>query len=485
MNASVFQIRKKYKEHPKYRQKKIVDNMAFFTLGKYKEVLRISLPLVLSMGATTVMEFTDRIFLGRYSMDALAASMPAGITSFLFTSFFIGTIGYVNVFIAQYIGANDNKGVGASLWQGIYFSIFGAILMALIALPAVKLFAFIGHDLEIQKLEVIYFRILCYGTGASILGTTLSCFYSGRGLTRNVMLVHAIGTLFNIPLDYAIINGVWGFPELGIQGAALATVMSWILIAFIFIILVFKKKYNERFGVWKFRRFNPELFMRLMKFGIPGGVQFFLDILAFTFFILIVGRLGKQELAVTNLVMSINSLSYMPMFGFSMGVSTLVGQAMGGGKPDSAVIAANSTAHIALAYVFGLVLLFVFFPIPLIKIFLPTDLAPADLNGIIDMGTILLRFVAAYLFFDAINVIYMGVLKGAGDSRFIMLSMGLASVFFLFIPVWVGVTNFGLGLYFSWTCITIYIFMLCLIIFTRFYKGKWKTIRIIEQNSET
>jgi len=356
---------------------------------------------------------------------------------------------------------------------------FGAFIMALIGLFAVKLFAIIGHDPEIQRLEVIYFRIICYGTGASILGTTLSCFYSGRGLTKNVMLVHMVGMLFNIPLDYAIINGVWGFPELGIQGAAIATVMSWILILFIFIILVFKKKYNEKFGVWKARQFNPELFMQLMKFGIPGGVQFFLDILAFAFFILIVGRLGKQELAVTNLVMSINSLSYMPMFGFSMGVSTMVGQAMGGRKPDSAVTAANSTAHIALSYVFVLILLFVFFPTPLIKIFLPTDLALADLNNILSMGTILLRFVAAYLFFDSINLIYMGVLKGAGDSRFIMWSMGLAAVFFLFIPVWVGVTKFGMGLYYSWTCITIYLFMLCLIIFTRFYKGKWKTIRMI------
>jgi len=455
--------------------------MTFFIPNRYKEILRISLPLVLSMGATTVMEFTDRIFLGRYSLDALAASMPAGITSFLFTSFFIGTAGYVNVFIAQYIGANDNKSVGASLWQGIYFSIFGAVCMAFLALTAVKLFAFIGHAPEIQKLEVIYFRILCYGTGAGILGTTLSCFYSGRGLTRNVMLVHIIGTLFNIPLDYAIINGVWGFPELGIQGAALATVMSWILIASIFIVLIFNKKHNECYSVWDARQFNPKLFMRLMKFGIPGGVQFFLDILAFTFFILIVGRLGKQELAVTNLVMSINALSYMPMFGFSMGVSTLVGQAMGAGKPNSAVIAANSTAHIALIYVFGLILLFVFFPTPLIKLFLPTDMAPADLKVIIDMGIILLRFVAAYLFFDSINMIYMGVLKGAGDSMFIMWSMSLATIFFLFIPVWIGVTNFGMGLYFSWTCITIYLFMLCLIIFTRFYKGKWKTIRILEQ----
>ncbi len=459
--------------------------MTFFPIDKYKEILRISLPLVMSMGATTVMEFTDRIFLGRYSMDALAASMPAGITSFLFTAFFLGTAGYVNVFIAQHIGAKDNKGVGASLWQGIYFSVIGALLMALIGLTAVKLFAFIGHDPEIQKLEVIYFRILCFGTGASILGATLSCFYSGRGLTKNVMLVHMVGTVFNIPLDYAVINGVWGLPELGIKGAALATVMSWILIASIFIVLVFKKKYNDQYGVWSIRRFNPKLFMRLMKFGLPGGVQFFLDILAFSFFILIVGRLGKQELVVTNMVMSINSLSYMPMFGFSMGVSTLVGQAMGAGKPSTAVTAANATAHIALSYVSALILLFVFFPIPLIKLFLPADLAPADLNSIIYMGIILLRFVAAYLFFDSINIIYMGVLKGAGDSRFIMWSMGLAAVCFLFIPVWTGITFFGMGLYFSWTCITIYLFSLCLIIFTRFYQGKWKTMRIIEQNDKT
>jgi MATE family multidrug resistance protein len=104
----------------------------------------------------------------------------------------------------------------------------------------------------------------------------------------------------------------------------------------------------------------------------------------------------------------------------------------------------------------------------------------ADLNSILDMGTILLRFVAAYLLFDSVNIVYMGVLKGAGDSRFIMWSMGIAAVLFLFIPVWFGVTWFGMGLYFSWTCITIYLFMLCLMIFTRFYRGRWKTIRMIQ-----
>jgi len=447
---------------------------------QYKKVIRISFPLVVSMGATTIMEFTDRVFLGNYCLDALAASTPAGITSFLFTSFFIGVAGYVNVFIAQYTGAKNKAGVGASLWQGIYFSLIGAMFMSLLALTAVPLFSFIGHAPEVQKLEVIYFRILCFGTGASLAGVTLSCFYSGRGITRAVMLINITGTLFNIPLDYALINGAWIFPELGIKGAAIATVTSWSLIASIFGILIFNKKNNERFQVWNKRKFDPDLFWRLMKFGLPGGAQFFMDVLAFTFFILIVGRLGRQELAVTNIVMSINALSYMPMFGFSMGVSILVGQAMGGGRPDSAARAAAATTHIALAYVFLLTLVFVFFPQPLITLFLPEETPAVQMESIMAMGTILLRFVAAYLFFDSLNIIYTGALKGAGDTKFIMVCMGFGSVVFLFVPVWFGVVTFGLGLYYAWTCITVYLFVLCLMICGWFFNGRWKTIKLFE-----
>ena len=109
------------------------------------------------------------------------------------------------------------------------------------------------------------------------------------------MLINMGGTLFNIPLDYAMINGAWGFPELGIMGAGLATVAAWGFIAISFSILIFTKKNNNKYQVWSNRRFNPELFMRLMKFGIPGGAQFFMEILVFTFFILMVGRLGKKR----------------------------------------------------------------------------------------------------------------------------------------------------------------------------------------------
>ncbi len=452
---------------------------------RYKDVIRVSLPLVLSMGATTVMEFTDRVFLGQYSLDALAAATPAGITSFLFSAFFLGVAGYVNVFIAQYTGAGDRSGIAASLWQGIYFSLFGTLFMALLALTAVPVFSMIGHAPKIQQLEIIYFRILCLGTGASIMGATLSSFYSGRGFTRTVMWINIAGTLLNIPLDYALINGAWGFPELGIKGAGIATVAAWIFIMLAFAILIFNKKNNRKFQIWNNRAFNPGLFLRLMKYGIPGGAQFFLEILAFTFFILIVGRIGTTELAVTNLVLSINGLCYMPMFGFSVGVSTLVGQAMGKQMPEDAVNTARSTAHIAMIYVGLLILLFIFFPAPLIELFLPKTLDMQERYAIIRMGTVLLKFVALYLFFDSFVVVFTGVLKGAGDSQFIMWSMIGTGILFLFIPVWAGVQGFGMGLYFSWSCITLYLCILFIVIMFRYKSGKWKEIRIIEPSSES
>lgn len=427
-----------------------------------------------------VMEFTDRVFLGNYSLNSLAAATPAGISGFLFASFFLGVAGYVNVFIAQYSGAGDKKGVGASLWQGIYFAILGTFFMSLLAMAAVPIFSTIGHAPDIQKLEVIYFRTLSLGAGANIIGATLSCFYSGRGFTRTVMVIQTAGTIFNIPLDYALINGKWGFPELGIQGAAISTVCSWILIASIFAVLIFNRKNRLEFHLFDNLSFNPELFMRLMKYGIPGGVQFALDIMVFTFFILMVGRLGKEELAVSNLVLSINGLSYMPMWGFSIGVSTLVGQAMGRKRPQDAVVAARSTAHIALIYVFLLILIFLLTPEPLIQLFLPGDLTLAEKEPLIKMGTILLRFVSLYLFFDSIVIIYTGALKGAGDSRFIMLSIISVSIIFLFIPVWFGINRFGMGLYFSWGCITSYLLVLFIMVIIRYNSGKWKELKIIE-----
>ena len=430
-----------------------------------------------------VMEFTDRVFLANYSLESIAAALPAGIAAYLFISFFAGTAGYVNVFIAQYTGAGALHRVGAALWQGIYFGIISGAIIAGLYFFAEPLFQLSGHAVDVQRLEVIYFRILCLGAVTMILGSGLSCFYSGRGQTRPVMIIYMIVTLINIPLDYALINGIWIFPELGILGAGIATVISWTAVAVIFGVMIFTRENDRIYAVRKQSQFDPELFRRLLKFGMPGALQFSMDIFGFTFFVFMVGRIGNIELAVSNIVLSIDSLAFMPLMGFSMGTSTLVGQALGRNRPQEAVSVTRATIHIVLVYMFFLVLLFVFAPQILLDLFRPDNLSIDSFAAMRTIGVNLLRIVSCYLFFDALYMICIGVLKGAGDTRFIMWSVTLVSLFAMILPIYVGIVYFERGIYFAWICLTLFVFLLFVMSFGRYLQGRWKHMRVIEKDA--
>ncbi|MEZ4528257.1 MAG: MATE family efflux transporter [Desulfobacterales bacterium] len=445
---------------------------------QYREVLRVSLPLVAGTSTTMIMEFTDRVFLSHYSLAAIAAAMPGGVAAFLFISFFMGIAGYVSVFIAQYTGAGERKRVGSALWQGIWFSLLSGLCTAALWFIAVPLFRTGGHAPEVQAAEVVYFRILCLGGVCNILQICLSSFYSGLGKTRAVMVISIMGMALNIPLDYALINGIWIFPELGIAGAGIATVSAWGFMAGLFAFFIFTRKNDRNFGVLTNRRFEKELFVRLIRFGGPGGMQFSMDIFAFTFFVFMVGRIGWQELAVTNMVFSVNSLAFMPMFGLSMGTSILVGQAIGRNRSDEAVSVTRSTLHIAWAYTFVMGLIFLFLPEHTLSLFGTGSGEQAD--GIEKTGVILLRFVTCYIFFDANYMVVIGALKGAGDTRFIMWTLGTLSLIVMVLPVWMGIVHFGAGLYYAWACCTFFIFSLCCVSVWRYRQGKWKAMRVIE-----
>ena len=449
----------------------------------YRDVLSISVPLVASMGAITLMQFTDRIFLANYSMEAISAALPAGIASFSAISFFMGVANYVNPFVAQYTGANAPARVGASLWQGIYFSLMSAALLASLYFVSGPLFRLIGHPPRIQELEVRYFNILTLGAGLVIMGSAMSCFYTGRGLTWTVMVVNLLGAAVNIPLDYCLINGYGPFPRMGIVGAGIATVSAYSTIVAVLAVLIFSKKNRVRFGTWANRSFDKQLFGRLMRYGAPSGVQFFLEIFGFTFFIQMLGRLGQTELAVSNIVLSIESLSFTPMVGFHIGTATLVGQAIGAGKPEDAVVATTSALHITLLYMMFVSSIFLFVPEPLLHLF---DLGHGNGGGaeMTHVGVVLLRFVAVFCLFDSLNLVFSGAIKGAGDTRFIMWTIALLSPGVMMVPSYLAVEYFHAGLYVMWTILTLYICALGIAFMWRFHQGKWKKMRVIENPAD-
>ncbi|MDR9501437.1 MAG: MATE family efflux transporter [Desulfurivibrionaceae bacterium] len=451
----------------------------------YGEVTRVCLPLVMAMGATMVMEFTDRVFLANYSVAAISAALPAGIAAFLCMAFLGGVGGYISVFIAQYNGAGRHERIGTALWQGLYFTLLaGLILVAISIYVAAPLFALAGHSEEVRILEELYFNILCRGAILHVASHTLSGFFTGRGMTRPVMVSNMVGMAVNIPLDYALINGKWGLPEMGISGAALATVVSWGVIVLILALAIFRRENERRFAVFSGRAFDKVIFGRLLRFGIPGAMQFSLDIFAFTFFILMVGRIGTVELAATNIVLSINSLAFMPAMGFSYGVSSLVGHALGQGRPDLARLTTWSAVHIISGFIILVDLFFIFAPLPVIALFIPSNTAQADYARIIPLAVSLLQIVAAYILLDALYMTFSGVLKGAGDTRFIMWSVGTASLFAMLLPLYAGIEIFEWGIYFAWYCVLFYIALLFGLSAFRYRQGKWQKMLVTEKAAQ-
>lgn len=429
--------------------------------------MRISLPLVLSMSSTTVILFTDRVFLGQYSVEALAASAPAGMASFMFASLVLGIVTYANTFVAQYVGAQREQEVGAVLWQAIYASLIGGALMVLLAFTGPWLFAFMGHEPEVQALERPYFFILMVGTVFMLLKDAMACFYSGRGFTGPILAVNVCGAAINVPLDYILINGLGPVPAYGIVGAGIASVAGQALMALLFVPLVFRRRWHRLYGVLAWR-FNPALFVRLLRFGGPAGIQFFMDVFTFTFFIAAVGRLGRADLAASNIAFALNTLAFLPMIGVSIAANTLVGQAVGSGNLAGARQSTACTMHIAMAWMWFVAACYILLPHPLIRLFQPGDMDPALFADILHRGTWLLRFVAFYCLFDAMNLIYIGSLKGFGDTAFVGAVSGFGGLFGLVLPVYFGIEFLGAGLFACWGLATVYVCGLAFLFRARF-----------------
>jgi multidrug resistance protein, MATE family len=446
---------------------------------RYHELFSVSLPLVLSMAATTVMEFTDRVFLANYAIDAIAAALPAGVAAFLILTFFTGINGYLNVFIAQYTGAGTSSRIGSCIWQGIYFSVAAAVILTGLSLLAEPIFRLGGHPPEVQQLERSYFRILCLGGGIHVAGMALGCFFSGRGQTRPVMMINVIGMLFNIPLDYALINGIWIFPEMGIRGAGIATVCAWTLITVLYAGLIFNQANDRLYGVLSRRRIDRALALRILRKGVPASLQFTIDVFAFTFFIFAVGRLGKAELAISNIAFSLESIAFMPAMGFSLGLSTLVGQSLGRNDVNAALRFTRQTIFVLMGYIICLDVIFLFAPRPVLEIFLVAERGNPAYGQLLDHGTAVLRTMAVFIAFDALYFTFIGVLKGAGDTRFIMWSMAVVTLLVMIVPLTIIIAWLQWGLIACWITLTFYVISLFLVSFWRFRQGKWKSVRVI------
>jgi len=450
-----------------------------------REVLGVALPLVVSSLSWTVMTFVDRMFLNRVSNTAMSAAFSSAVIWFAIFCLPMGICGYVNTFVSQYNGDGQPERIGPSVWQGVWVALFVTPL-ALAMIPlAPWIFSWTLHTPESIQQEIVYFQILCVGAPALLIATALSAFYSGRGKTWVVMLVDASVTCVNLVLDYILIFGYAGFPEMGIAGAGWATVTALWLKAIIYFALIMQRKYRLPFHTWTGIRFDRSLFGRLLYFGGPSGMQMSLEILGFTVFVVLIGRVGPMEAAATTLAFSVATMAFMPISGFGIGVSILVGQHLGENRDDLAAQATWTALHISLAYMVLLSALYLLTP----DLFLQGFFAGHGAHAIAEqeilrkMAIHLLQIVAAYNLMDATYIIFVSALKGAGDTRFVML-VSLVMGIFLALLSWLTIDVWNLSIYGCWMAVTVWVCTMGVIFLVRFLGGKWRSMRVIEPHEQ-
>jgi multidrug resistance protein, MATE family len=446
-----------------------------------REVLRVAAPLVVSSLSWTVMTFVDRMFLNWISGTVMAAAFTASAAWFAVLCLPLGICSYANTFVAQYDGARQPRRIGVVLWQAIWIAVgFAPLMLAAIPL-APPLFALADHSPEAYAHEVEYFQILCVGAPAMLIAQAAAAFYSGRGQTWVVMIVDAAAAVLNLVLDYCWIFGYAGFPEWGLAGAAWATVLSLWIKAAVYVALPLQRSHRKNFATLSGIKLDLQLLRRILYFGGPSGLQMLLDVAGFTVFILLIGRLGSLEAEATSMAFSISTLAFMPIYGLHLAVSVLVGERLGEDRDDLAARATYTTLQISLVYMLAISLLYVLVPgIFLSGFFLNAGTASTDRLAVQQLAVRLLQFVAAYNLLDATQMVFVGALKGAGDTRFVQwVSLFLAGM--LAGLTWLCVEQWQAGVIGCWLMVTLWVWLAAALYFIRFRQGKWRRMRVIEQ----
>ncbi|MDR0985270.1 MAG: MATE family efflux transporter [Endomicrobium sp.] len=444
--------------------------------GGYLEFLNIAFPLIISTGIESCQIFIDRIFLAKYSQNSFIASTPAGVAYWALVCFFFGTLTYIDIFIAQYYGRKEYKFIGPILWQGVYLTFISTLIVLVISYFSSNIFLYIGHPIIIIQEEIKYFKTLCYGTFPYIAETVFASFYAGRGKTKVVLLVSCFGVVTNILLDYLLIYGKFCFPTMGIEGAAWAGNISMTLICFIYIILMLSKK-NDSIYHTRCIKLNSNFIKTILKYGLPNGGELFFDTIGFGIFIFIIGKLGIEELAASNIVSTINNILSMVITGCGVATSIMVGNYLGKKKISIAKLSVKSAIHISFLYVSIIVIALIFIPKQFITLFSNGE-EMSLINHINPIITRLLRLLAIYIIFNTINVIFSSAIKGAGDTLFILRRFILYSIFLIIIPTYVSLVVLKCGIYTAWNIMLFYTIALAISFYFRYKSKKWERIHV-------
>lgn len=440
------------------------------------EMLRLALPMIIIQVGVVIMQFADAYMVKDLGDVALAAILPAGLLFFVPMAFGMGLLSAVNTFVSQCLGQKRPQECGHFAWQGVFIGIaLGALLLPL-WFVAVPLFAFFAHEPDVQKLEVIYYRISLLYMIPLMIGQAVSNFYVGVHRPWILAWVALTATFLNIFFNYVLIYGHFGFPAMGIAGAAWGTVLATTLQTVALMAHFLGSTKLREYGTHVIGFCKKDI-VAMLRIGTPAGLQIGLEILIWgVALVWMVGMFGTDDLAATTIVVRYMHLSFMPPVGLSIALIAMVGKAIGQRDPELAKAYTAVAGKAVIAYMGALALFFYFNREWLISVF-STD------PEVIRIGGMVFICVAIFQVFDAINIVYGHALRGAGDT-FVPMVVSTFLCIAAFIGGGIYIIEFhnewgSIGV---WICGLIYMVLLGFFMWARWQFGPWRRIDIFKQD---
>jgi MATE family multidrug resistance protein len=446
-----------------------------------RAVAALALPLMLNSAVQLVLNLTDTWFIGRLSVQAMAA---LGATHFFAIVFFLafGGVGLcIQTLVAQAYGARASRRASRATWLGVWAAVFTAPAFLAVALPAHALLGLFGLDPAIQDLAAQYWTPRLLGGPLAVALWAVSGFFNGIGRTRVTFCVMLVIAVVNALLNELLIFRF----GLGIAGSAWATTASLAvgcaLLVALFLSTALQPGYRTRL-TWR-----PSLkgLKRVFALGVPTGMFPAVDLVAISLFQLMQVRLGAVEGAATQIVMMLTAIAYLPAIGIAMAGTTLVGQSIGAGDRRWGTKLGNRIIALTTAYMGAVGVLIGLGGPWLIPLF--TDAAHPDSAAVLALGLKLVWIAGAYQVFDALNLASAFCLRGAGDVRAPTLYV-IALAWLGFVPLahmvsfapgqgWVNaLPQFGWGTVGGWTAALLYVVALGLIMWLRWRSGAWRRL---------
>jgi len=437
-----------------------------------QQVNRLAWPAMAEMLLMTLTHMVDMIMVGQLGPAAIAAVGLSTQPMFLLLGLFQALASGGTALVARAVGAGDDRLANAIARQAAVATLLFGLLVGAAGWalsPAVP--RLMGAELAVQGPAADYFRIIMLSMPIVTLTFVLGAVLRGSGDTRTPMQVNAAANLVNVAGNYVLIFGHLGFPALGVTGAALATAGARGLAGLLLLAWLLSGRRRIHLSLRESYRPQRELLRRILRVGVPAALEQLVMRAGQVVFIRLVAGLGTAVLAAHQIALSVEWLAFMPSLGFGMAAATLVGQGIGASRPEWSEKAAYETRRIGILVLTAIGIGLLFFGEAIVRLYTKDP-------EVVAMGAQALRIMAVTQPFMAVNFIMAGALRGAGDTRWPLLTTATGIWGVRVLLGYLLAVLAGLGLAGAWMAMAADHMVRATLLTLRFRAGRWKRLSI-------